>query len=353
MIDIEKVIDLYYYEDAPIGFESGGAGAYCYAGAPSAQPLAGTDAAGWVDRLAGFIASRHPADEDFRVEFDGMAFRACRCRDRDGGNTQISLRRLPSQTPRLDDLTITPSGVTKLLMSPALNDGGLILFSGLTGQGKSTLASATIRSRMEKFGGRGVSVEDVLEVPLEGVWASGSFRQIRVDYDASDSRSAGFAGAVRRAYRSLPATRPAMLYIGEVRDTETATEVVKAAANGMIVVTTIHAGSPVMAVMRLIGLAEADMGEVAAMSVAQSLRVVAQSSLVLRPDVTGWKRGTFDVQVLASDGPASPVGAQVARRQYAQMTGLQEGQQAALARIGALPTRSGAALLTELCHGGR
>lgn len=352
MADIEKIIDLYYYEEAPIGFEPGGAGAYCYVGAAAAQPLAGTPAATWVDRLAAVIASRHPTEEDFRVEFDGRAFRACRCRDRDGGNTQVSLRRLPASTPRLDDLSITPSGVTKLLMAPVLNDGGLILFSGLTGQGKSTLASGTIRSRMEAFGGRGVSVEDVLEVPLEGVWGNGSFRQIRVDYDAQ-SRSAGFAGAVRRAYRSLPATRPAMLYIGEVRDTETATEVVKAAANGMIVVTTIHAGSPVMAVMRLIGLAEAEMGEVAAMSVAQALRIVAQSSLVLRPDVTGWKRGTFDVQVLASDGPASPVAAQIARRQYAQMAGTQEQQQGVLLRNGALPTRSGAALLAELCHGGR
>lgn len=350
--DLDAIIDLYYYESAPggSGLATGGDGAYCYTGGPQVQALAGTQMAQWVDDFAAHVRQSHRHDEeDFRVEYGRRAWRVCRCRDTDGDNVQISMRRLPSATPTLDDLSVKPPGVLKLLMSPWLNDGGLVMFCGLTGQGKTTVAGATIRSRIEKFGGRGVGVEDVLELPLEGVWGSGSFRQIKVDYQTQNSRTFGFAGAVRRAYRSMPATRPAVLYIGEVRDTETAVEVVKAASNGMLVITTIHSGSPVMGLMRLINLAEASMGEAATMAVAQSLRMVVQSNLQLSRDAaTGWKRGTFDLNALVSDGPTHAIATQLAKMNYTQVANMQEAQHQKLVRLGAAPTMTASMLVKEL-----
>lgn len=351
---LDRVIDLYYYENTPpgSGFEVGGTGAYCYMGTPEAQPLVGSEMADWVDAFAQHVReTAEPDAEDFKIEFDRRFWRVCRCRDHTGDSIQVSLRRLPSATPRLEDLTVAPKAVSKLLLAPWLNDGGLVMFCGLTGQGKTTIAAGTLRSRMERFGGRGVGVEDTLEVPLEGTWGAGSFRQIRVDYVTDNPRRFGFAGAVRRAYRSMPATRPAILYIGEVRDTETAVEVVKAASNGMLVVTTIHSGSPVMGLMRLINLAEGQMGEAARTAVAQSLRMVIQSQLRLQMDAEGWKRGRFQLSVLVSDGPSHPVALQLAKGQYTQLTGVQESQQDRIAQASENPAVTAAMLLKALGGG--
>lgn len=328
-IDLDRIIDLYYYESVGdrVALVPGGAGAYCYAGASTVVPLGGTNVEGWVDGIAGHILSTADPDaEDFRTDYGGRSWRVCRDMDRITGCAQVSLRRLPNSVPLLTDLQLGTSAIRTLLSAPWLNAGGLVLFSGLTGQGKTTLASATVRTRLEKYGGRGVSVEDVLELPLEGVWGDGSFHQIQVDYHSAHARSFGFPGAVRRAHRAMPATHPALLYIGEVRDAETATEVVKAASNGMVVVTTIHAGTPAMALMRLISLAEAAMGDTACTSVAQSLRMVVHNRLTYKMTNSGWNRGQFDSDILVSDGPSHAVAVQIAKRAYSQLANLEESQ---------------------------
>lgn len=352
---IDRIIDLYYYESVGTrrDLQLAGKGAYCYAGSSTVQTLGGTPIESWVDELSAYVRNvTRPEDEDFRVEYDGRSFRACRDRDRVAGITQVSLRRLPGNVPSLDDLRIGTPGIRKLLTSPWLNPGGLIVFSGLTGQGKTTFSSATVRTRLEKFGGRGVSVEDVLELPIEGVWGIGSFRQIQVDYNTTTPRAHGFAGAVRRAYRSMPAAHPAILYVGEVRDAETATEVVKAASNGMLVVTTIHAGSPTMALTRLIGLAESSLGAGASTAIAQALRMVVQTKLTYKNTATGWNRGQFETGILLSDGPSHAVAAQVTKQSFAQLANLQESQQAKLEQIGESPAVTAHTILKALgSHG--
>lgn len=344
--DIDRIIDLYYYEQAESGMPCGGEGAYCYYGPADAAPLAGTPLVGWVNRLSDAVRATHPDGEDFRVDFDGTSWRGVR--DARGGSRHVHLRRLAPYTPRLSDLNMD-AAVRELLLGPWLNEGGLVLFCGLTGQGKTVLASACVRSRLERYAGRCVTVEDVIELPLEGLWGRGSCRQLSVDYWTHEARHRGFAGAIRRAYRSFPATRPAILYIGEVRDTETAAEVVKAAANGMLVISTIHAFDPIGALMRLMMLAEAVMGDSACVSLSQGIRMVAHNSLALRGDVAGWGRGAFTGTVLVSDGAASPLANLIRKKQFAQMAQIHSFQQTrlALARL----RRSDASALLELLAG--
>lgn len=323
--DIDRIIDLYYYEAPPEGTMvlTGSDGAYCYYGPAAVATLGGTGLTPFVDRLAAAVASR-PGQEDFRVTVDGRTFRVCRD---DSNGVHVSCRRLPKTTPLLSELKLDETAVRDLLLAPWLNDGGLVMFCGLTGQGKTTFASATVRTRLELYGGRCVAVEDVPELPLHGIRGRGSCHQIKVDYQTEDPNKHGFNGAVRRAYRSLPATRPAILYVGEVRDAETAQEVVKAAGNGMLVITTTHAGDPASALLRLITLAEAAMGESARMSVAQALRLVVHSSLVLKPDVVGWERGRFTATAMVSDGPTHAIAHLIRKGDYSQVMGVVEGQQ--------------------------
>lgn len=326
--DLDQIVDLYYYEDVPEGspFVAGGAGAYAYRGSPEATPLKDTPLEPWVDDLARHVAEAHPraAQRDFRVSFRGRDFRATRHPQQHG--TQACLRVLPTTTPSLDTLRLAEPMIRKVLAHDWLSDGGLVLFCGLTGMGKTTLASATITARLEAFGGRCVGVEDVLEMPLEGLWGKGSCRQLEVDYDDPGSVSHGFGGAIRAAYRSFPATRPAILYVGEVRDTETATEVVKAASNGMLVISTIHALDATTAIQRLVTLARTTMDDAAHDAVAQALRLVVYQQLRLDTTAAGWERGAISGHMLISDGAAHPVANLVRQKQFQGLAGVQSYQ---------------------------
>ena len=314
-ISRDDIIDLYYYEE-PDGASERHRAAVAYVGTSQCVQLEGTDLGPWVGELARHIASNCPPHGDFRFEHEGTHWRGVK--DHSNGTTNVALRRLPQHAPQLEALAIARP-VRTILLHPWLNDGGLVLFAGLTGQGKTTTASATLCSRLQHFGGRAVAVEDVSEIPMEGTWGGGTCRQIAVDYFSAREHDRGFAGAVRRAYRSMPATRPAILYIGEVRDTETAAEVVKAASNGMLVITTVHAGDPAGAILRVVSLAEQSMGDTAAVSVAQSLRLVVHQSLSFVRSSEGWSRGTYEAIVLASDGASHPVANHIRKGTFPNM----------------------------------
>lgn len=326
--DLDRIVDLYYLEPvtgAPVETaRTGGQGAYVYYGPPQRADLRGTELADWVDRLQAKITEQFPAEEDFRIEFEGRTFRGCR--DHSGLTTEVALRRLPKDVPLMSDLNFDHAASRLLLEAPWLNQGGLVMFCGLTGQGKTTLAGATVRTRLERYGGRCVTVEDPAELPLEGFFGEGACRQLQVNYTAADPWRRGFAGAMRRAYRKLPATRPAMLYVGEVRDNETAVELVKAALNGMLVITTIHAHDPIAAVTRLVTMAEQTLGDSASLLVGQALRLVMHHKLVLSSKSDGWKRGEFFGQLLYSDADNHPVANLIRTQRYAQLMQVQNFQ---------------------------
>ena len=326
--DVDRIIDLYYYESVPAAHPSlkaGGAGSYCYYGPPECVRLAGTELEGWVTGLMEHVAAKQRSGEDFRIQYDGRYWRACR--DVSDAGTQVSVRRLPDDCPHLDGLSFEAPVVRDILMGEWLNDGGLILFSGLTGQGKTTTAAATVRSRLEAMGGRAVCVADVNEIAaLEGVWDKGSCRQLNVDYQTDDPARRGFIGAIRRAYRSMPATRPGLLLVGEVRDAETASEVLKASSNGMLCITTIHAFDPISALLRLASLAEQQMGDTANLALSQALRVVVHQTLTLAPDVAGWSRGHFSQALLVSDGPQHALANLIRKSAYPHMAAIADTQ---------------------------
>lgn len=329
---LEQVIDLYFYEPGCQGVVPGGAGAYCYIGSSELIQLGGTDLADWVDGLAQCCGEVEHG-EDFRVQYQGTVWRGCRDLSSEHG-THVSLRRLPLDCPELADIKMDCPMTHALLTSPWLNEGGLVFVSGLTGQGKTTTAAAMLRSRLERYSGRGVTIVDVPEAPLEGIWGAGSCRQIVVNYRTDDRNLAGFPGAVRRAYRSFPATRPAILLVGEVRDVETASEVVKAAANGMLVISTVHSYDPITALMRVAGLASHGIGDAASMSLGQALRMVVHQQLTLSPTDKGWGRGRYEVSTLISTGATSSVANLIRRQQYHELARIIEQQKIKLRLAG-------------------
>ena len=116
---------------------------------------------------------------------------------------------------------------------------GLVIVCGPTGSGKTT----TIYSLINELTNRGLNImtiEDPIEIELETV------TQTQVNEDADFTFAHGL--------KSLLRNDPDVILVGEIRDSETAEIAVRAAMTGHLVISTIHANSPISAIKRLLNL---------------------------------------------------------------------------------------------------
>nr|WP_233176953.1 ATPase, T2SS/T4P/T4SS family [Ralstonia sp. ASV6] len=137
----------------------------------------------------------------------------------------------------------------KFMLEPDLR--GLVLFSGEMRSGKTSAAASFTRARMETHGGTGIVIEDPPETALDGVMGLGRVIQVEVN------RTGGYQAQLKKAMRS----GANLIYLGEVRDQEAAAQVVTAAINGHLIVSTMHAATAKDAVIRLVALCEGALSE--------------------------------------------------------------------------------------------
>lgn len=154
------------------------------------------------------------------------------------------LRRFPASAPSLDSLKLHSVFVQRFL-KPKLQ--GLLLVTGAYASGKTTTASAIVKGRLENLGGVAVTIEDPIEMPLEGEYEKGVCYQTWV-------QDGNFAPHVKSSARWAPS----MLFLGEIRDGATALEALKASINGIFVVATFHAASIEAALQRFHALAASE-----------------------------------------------------------------------------------------------
>lgn len=176
---------------------------------------------------------------EFTVRSGGAVFRAATL---NALNEEVFvLRRAPAEVPEVRSLGIHAKYIQRL-MTPGIT--GLVIIAGSYSQGKTTTASALIKSRISQFGGVAVTIEDPPEMPLEGRHGAGVCFQTWTE-------PGGFGTACRRAARWAPS----IIFLGEIRDPESATEALRASINGRLVVCTTHADSIPMAAERIYSLA--------------------------------------------------------------------------------------------------
>ena len=187
---------------------------------------------------------------EFTVNHDGVDYRcslivAPPASDRSDGSgpdegeaRHWCLRRLERRSMALSDLGLPRWAATELRRIGAAS--GLLLIAGSFGSGKSTTAAACFLDWIRSHGGIGVTLEDPPERMLGGAQEGGRIYQVPI-------RGEGFAPAIkasrRWAYRYL--------YLGEVRDSRAASELLQISLAGPTVITTIHASSTVDALMAL------------------------------------------------------------------------------------------------------
>ncbi len=145
------------------------------------------------------------------------------------------LRPIGLEIPDLDALSMP----AEILQSWMQRKNGLILVTGPTGSGKSTTVASCLNWVNQRMCRHIVTLEDPIEFLFENENSLFSQREIRLD-------SEDFATGLRSALRQSPD----VLFIGEIRDSETAETALHAAETGHLVISTLHSGSVVETVDR-------------------------------------------------------------------------------------------------------
>jgi twitching motility protein PilT len=153
-----------------------------------------------------------------------------------GRKVVISIRRLPLTPIPLEKLGL-PAYVRSMIDSAK----GLVLVTGPTGSGKTTTIASLLEHINRTRNSHIITIEEPIEYELEGRTSIVSQRQVPTD---TPSFSAGLREALRQ--------KPDVIMVGEVRDPETAATVLQAGESGHLVLATMHTGSAIGTLTRLL-----------------------------------------------------------------------------------------------------
>lgn len=143
------------------------------------------------------------------------------------GKPAIAARLITAEIKRFEDLYLPDT-----LGDIALSAQGLILFSGVTGSGKSTSIATMLQFINERKRVHIVTIEDPIEYIFKDDKATINQREIGIDcVDFNES------------LRALVRENPDVVLVGEMRDHETFEAAIRAAETGHLVFGTIHASS--------------------------------------------------------------------------------------------------------------
>lgn len=155
-----------------------------------------------------------------------------------GERVVIRILKFANELPPLSDLGL-PDDDLESLHAQLRAPNGLLLITGPTGSGKTTTLYSALRE-MNLDGRSALSIEDPVEMDIAKVG------QAQVNHPI------GFTFA--SALRSILRQDPDVIFVGEIRDTETARLAIQASLTGHLVLSTLHTKTGVGAINRLIDL---------------------------------------------------------------------------------------------------
>ena len=182
------------------------------------------------------LRQENQADGIFTLSDTGLRFRVSFFRQR--GSLGLVLRQIPAKVPSFEELGL-PEGAAQLLEKKR----GLILITGPASSGKTTTV-ATMLSRWAHFGRpHVVTLEDPIEYVLDSGSGMVTQRQVGVD-------TPSFAAGLRHVLRQ----DPDIVFVGDVRDHETAAAAVAGAETGHLMIATTQTQGAGTTLEHLIGL---------------------------------------------------------------------------------------------------
>ena len=167
-------------------------------------------------------------------------------------------------------------GIPPVLKDLTLMDHGLILLTGPTGSGKSTTLATMVNHINENRACHIITIED----PVEYFHSS---KESLINQRELGTNTHSFSNALRSALRE----DPDVILVGEMRDLETISLALTASETGHLVMSTLHTGSAVKAIDRIIDMyPEGQKTQIRAM-MSESLEAVIAQKLLPRKDGEG------------------------------------------------------------------
>lgn len=137
---------------------------------------------------------------------------------------------------------------------------GLLLFSGPTGSGKSTLMYQMVLYAHQKLNLNVISVEDPVEQILNGITQISVNEKAGINYESS--------------FKAILRCDPDVILIGEIRDSTVAKYVIQASLSGHLVLSTMHANDCKGALLRLL-----EMG-ISVQELCQAINLISNQRLI-------------------------------------------------------------------------
>ena len=210
---------------------------------------------------------KEKGEVDFAYSSQGLGrFRVNVFRQR--GSVGMACRRVLPGSPAFETLGLPP--IVKKL---ADEQRGLLLVTGPTSSGKTTTTGAIINHINATRSSHILTIEDPIEILHPDRMSIVNQREIGHD-------TADFATALRAAMRQ----DPDVIFVGEIRDSETVKAALQAAETGHFVVSTLHTTDVSETVNRIIDFFPPHQQKQIRVSLAASLKGIVSQRLLPRKD---------------------------------------------------------------------
>jgi twitching motility protein PilT len=209
-------------------------------------------------------------DADLAYAYPGVGrFRVNVFRQR--GALSLVMRTISDKPPTFETLGLPP-----VLRKIADQPRGMVLVTGATGTGKTSTLAAIVHHINETQPVHIVTIEDPIEFLHANIKAWVSQREIGSDTE-------NFSIALRAALRQ----DPDVVFVGEIRDHETADIALKAAETGHLVLSTVHTPDAPKTIDRLLALFPPEEQALVRQRLADNLRATVSQRLLPRADGKG------------------------------------------------------------------
>ena len=185
------------------------------------------------DAFYHLVESSYEGNSSYSISYENTLFRVERSMTITG--IQYCIRKMPKSVPDFDKLGYRKEIVNYLSLLG--RSSGLILWAGSTGSGKTTSISSLLKEFLMKEGGFAYTIEDPSEMPLDGEYTAlnGSFGLCKQTQPINNN----WGDSLKSALRS----KPRYILVGEIRSPDAASECLRAATSGHLVLSTIHANN--------------------------------------------------------------------------------------------------------------
>ncbi len=178
---------------------------------------------------------KHESSVDTSYRFGDLQFRINVFRDNDG--LAAAIRALGLDIPKPENIGFPNT----MWQDVVRRKHGLVLFTGITGAGKSTTIASLIERINENRACRIITLEDPIEYLLSQKNSVISQREVGRDLDT-------FSEGLRAMMRE----DPDVIFVGEMRDAETVSMTLTAAETGHLVFSTLHTRDATGSITRIL-----------------------------------------------------------------------------------------------------